>query len=323
MGEDVRIVVATGEEGGIEDRVSDFEESKTFTLLNVKSGEEYKEDKVIHPNYSNAPEGMTLKKALLVVKESPDIVIAESYSANVLTTFNLAGIDAKSCRAKSVRVALKKYFREGLSSPIRKPKSEELEDRGLRTDTSGGLIQRVLNVMGAKLNKLLDRLEEPEEQLAYMEKKLQERRKKIDLAIRDVIADRNLLRRKLEEKEKDSQERGLLKAKLQQTNQRLKVLKKKRKELIEKMERIRPKMEELTSEWKATKAESRIAEALYGMKGEFGDLDSALDRIEEKIRKKKALADASADMLEANYPNGKVIEIEGDDSDSSNESESE
>lgn len=311
MSEITKIAIATGGKGGIKDNISGFEDSKTLTVVEVRD-EDIKEDQIIPYNSSTLSEEEGIKKALLVVKESPDIIIAESFGSNVLTVFNLAGIEAKSCQVKSAGEAMEKYFREKLSSPLKRPETKELKEGKLKTDMSGGLIQRVLNVMGAKLNKLLDHLEEPEEQLAYMEKRLQERRKRIDLAIRDVITDRNLIKHKLGEQEEGSSKEVSLERKLQQANRRLEVLKEKRQEVIKKMDEIKPRMEELKSEWKATRAESKIAEALYGLNHDFGDLDLALDRIEEKIKKEKALADASADMLEESREEDEIIEIEGE-----------
>ncbi len=106
--------------------------------------------------------------------------------------------------------------------------------------------------------------------------------------------------------------RSSLKKKLEQADRRLEVLKEKRQALIKKMEKMGPRVEELRSEWKATKAENKIAETLYGLEGDFGDLDSTLNRIEEKIKKRKALADASANMMEETYGDEEVIEIEGE-----------
>lgn len=309
MRKDTTIVVATGQEGGAEAKVSDFEDSITYTVFEVNPNGQCEEKKVIRSPNSNPPEARGIKKALLIVKESPDMIIAESFSSNVLTTLKLAGIQSKSCPAISARQALNKFYQDELFSPVKKSEAEKLDNKSkLRTDRGGGLIQRLLNVMGAKLNRLLDHLEDPEEQLAYMKKKLQERRKKIDLAIRDVIADRNLIKRKLEGSREEV--RTSLKKRLEQADRRLEVLKNKREELMKKMEKVGPRLEELRSEWKATKAENKIADALYGLEGDFGDLDSTLDRIEEKIKKRKALADASADMMEETYGDEDVIEIE-------------
>ncbi len=309
------VIIATGQEGGADSKVSNFENSVTYTVFEVGPDGQCEEKKVMHSQHSNASEaGGIIKKALLIVKESPDVVIAESFSSNVLTTLKLAGIQSKSCPPISARQALNKFYQDELSSPVTRTEAERSNhETGLRADTGGGLIQRLLNVMGAKLNRWLDHLEEPEEQLAYMEKKLQERRKKIDLAIRDVIADRNLIQRKLKESQEEMG--SSLRRKLEQADRRLEVLKEKRQALIKKMEKMGPRMEELRSEWKATKAENKIAEALYGLEGDFGDLDSTLDRIEEKIKKRKALADASADMMEETYQD-EVIEIESETGDS-------
>lgn len=303
------VVIATGQGEGAEAKVSDFEDSGTYTVFEVAPDGECEEKKVIRSQNSITPESSGLEKALCIVRESPDVVIAESFSSNVLTTLKLAGIQSKSCERISAYQALNKFYQDNLSSPLKKSEPEEFNHNSkLRVNKGEGLIQRLLNVMGAKLNKLLDRLEEPEEQLAYMEKKLQERRKKIDLAIRDVIADRNLIKRKLEESQEEA--RFSFEKRLEQADRRLEVLRNKRRELMKKMERMGPRLEELRSEWKATKAENKIADALYGLEGDFGDLDSTLDRIEEKIKNKKALADASADMMEETYGDEEVIEIE-------------
>ncbi len=65
-----------------------------------------------------------------------------------------------------------------------------------------GLIDRFSNVTRAKMSKVLDRFEDPAEQLDYAHEKLREEKKKVDIAVRDSIAAKNLKKRELNESQK-------------------------------------------------------------------------------------------------------------------------
>ena len=65
-----------------------------------------------------------------------------------------------------------------------------------------GLIDRFSNVAKAKMSKVIERFEDPAEQLDYAYEKLREEKKKVDLAVRDSIAAKNLKKRELNEAQK-------------------------------------------------------------------------------------------------------------------------
>jgi len=65
-----------------------------------------------------------------------------------------------------------------------------------------GLIDRFSNVAKAKMSKVIERFEDPAEQLDYAYEKLLEEKKKVDAAVRDSIAAKNLKKRELNEAQK-------------------------------------------------------------------------------------------------------------------------
>ncbi len=62
-----------------------------------------------------------------------------------------------------------------------------------------GLLDRFSNVAKAKASKVIERFENPDEQLDYAYEKLREEKKKVDIAVRDSIAAKNLKKRELNE----------------------------------------------------------------------------------------------------------------------------
>lgn len=65
-----------------------------------------------------------------------------------------------------------------------------------------GLIGRFSNVTKAKMSKIVERFEDPAEQLDYAHEKLVEENKKVAVAVRDSIAAKNLKKRELNEAQK-------------------------------------------------------------------------------------------------------------------------
>lgn len=226
-----------------------------------------------------------------------------------------------------------------------------------------GIFSRFRDLIKAKTNAALDKLEDPEELLEYKYQQLQTERKRIERAVRDAIADRNLIQgelaemeqkaKKIHEKAKlyrmkalslerqarqspdDKTQQALTKyngeavrlleqrlrleerAREQQVNlekatMRVKAIKEKRIDLDAKLEDLRLKKEELKSDWRMAKAEERIAGALAGLEGDFSDVDLTMQRIEEKVKRKKALAAASSEMAAELSARDQVIEIAGE-----------
>ena len=69
-----------------------------------------------------------------------------------------------------------------------------------------GLFSRFKRVLKAKISKGLNKLEDPEEQLDYAYEQLTGEQKKIEKAIRDVTADKNLIEQKISEHKENKEE---------------------------------------------------------------------------------------------------------------------
>ncbi len=65
-----------------------------------------------------------------------------------------------------------------------------------------GLADRFRNVTMAKASKIVERFEDPAEQLDYAYERLVEEKKKVDIAVRDSIASKNLKKRELNDAQK-------------------------------------------------------------------------------------------------------------------------
>lgn len=205
-----------------------------------------------------------------------------------------------------------------------------------------GLIGRFRNHFRSKANAILDKIENPEEQLDYLYEQLMEQKKLAARAIRDTTADRNLVRNELDEQRSNMQrahdsakayrakalsleqqgvaEDGIqryndgakrylaeflkrqkrveeLDQRLEKANLSVNTLKEKRIDLETKIDDLRTRKEQLKSEWRMAKAEERISGSLAGFENDFSDMDLTLGRIEEKIKRKKAFAEASTEVL--------------------------
>lgn len=165
MNEGIRIVIATGE-GGVESRVSAFEDSPAFTVLKARNSQEFKEDKIVRPEYPpQVPPGeLSMKKALLIVKELPDVVIAESYSSNVLIIFNMAEIETRFCQHKTGREAVEKYFTGELSSPVKKAETKKLVEKEGPLKITESTSKETISLMGL-LRECIDNNQQNKEYL--------------------------------------------------------------------------------------------------------------------------------------------------------------
>lgn len=210
-----------------------------------------------------------------------------------------------------------------------------------------GLISRFRNLFRAKASAILDKLEDPEEQLEYVYEQLLEQRKLALRAIRDATADRNLIRNELEEMKtamqrahesakayrakalslqnegagedqvhryneaakrfleeylQRQQQVETLESRLEKANLSVNALREKQIDLETKLENLRAKKQQLKTEWNLAKAEERITSSLAGIESDFSDMDLTMARIEEKIKRKKAQAEASAEMVTQTLP---------------------
>ncbi len=205
-----------------------------------------------------------------------------------------------------------------------------------------GLISRFRNLFRSKANAILDKLENPEEQLEYIYEQLMQQKKLAVRAIRDATADRNLIRNELEEQKNTMQKahdtakayrakamqlqddgagedqisrynqaakRNLedylkrqkavqdLEGRLEKANISVNTLKEKQIDLETKLENLRTQKQQLKSEWRMAQTEERISSSIAGIENDFSDMDLTMARIEEKIKRKKAQAEASAEVV--------------------------
>jgi hypothetical protein len=84
---------------------------------------------------------------------------------------------------------------------------------------------------------------------------------------------------------------------LDKANMSVNTLKEKQIDLDAKIEDLRSRKDQLKSEWRMAKAEENISSSLAGFENDFSDMDFTLGRIEEKIKRKKALAEASTEVI--------------------------
>ncbi len=218
-----------------------------------------------------------------------------------------------------------------------------------------GLISRFRNVFRSKANAVLDKMEDPEEQLDYLYEQLLEQKKMAARAIRDATADRNLIRNELDEQRSEMQQdhdkakvyrakalkldqegagedqiakyndaakqllAGFLShqkrveeldERLVKANLSVNTLKEKQIDLDAKIEDLRSRKEQLKSEWRMAEAEERISSSLAGFESDFSDMDLTLGRIEGKIKHKKALAEASSEVMAEQQLSGSLPDLE-------------
>lgn len=102
--------------------------------------------------------------------------------------------------------------------------------------------------------------------------------------------------------------------KLEKAELRINAMKEKQIALQAKMEQLRQRKEELKSEIRMAEAEKKISSALSGLDGDFSDIDLTIQRIEEKVKRTKALAEADTEVaLEGSKSD--VIDITGETAD--------
>jgi phage shock protein A len=118
--------------------------------------------------------------------------------------------------------------------------------------------------------------------------------------------------KRLQDKMRMEEKLGEFQEKFQKAELRINAMKEKQIALQAKLEDLRTRKEEIKSELRMAEAERRISSALSGLDGDFGDVDLTIQRIEDKVKRTKALAEATTEMaLEMGRARGDVIEIEG------------
>jgi phage shock protein A len=192
-----------------------------------------------------------------------------------------------------------------------------------------GMINRLGTIVKSKVNKLLDRFEDPKETLDYSYEKLVEELQKVKKGIADVTTARKrieLQRAKLEQEGKklEDQAREALKinredlARLELERKRvadnqiadldvqIEDLKKQQEKLTEaerslslKVESFRTKKETIKAQYSAAEAQVRINESVSGISEELSDVGLAIQRAEEKTENMKARASAMDELIDS------------------------
>lgn len=199
-----------------------------------------------------------------------------------------------------------------------------------------GILKRAAGIFSAKVNSLLNKIEDPKEMLDYSYEKQKELLMKVNKGIADVMTAKKQLENKREElkasvakyqnqaeaavkagrddlatialsrkqdalstiKSLDEQILGLEKnlENLKATKQKLEV----------KIQQFGAKKEILKAQYDASKATVQVQESLTGLSEDVIDVKDTIERIEARIEKQKARADAITTMVDT----GTIEEID-------------
>ena len=189
-----------------------------------------------------------------------------------------------------------------------------------------GLGGRFSTVIKAKISKLLDRAEDPEETLEYGYQKQVELLQNVKKGIADVTTSKKRIQmqsQKLEQQvvKLDTQARQALsqgredlarmalerktlaQTELQSLDQQVTELEKQQEQLTEnekklrqKIDAFRTKKEVIKAQYSAAEAQVRISEAASGVGEEMADLGLAIQRAEEKTENMRARASAVEEL---------------------------
>jgi phage shock protein A len=192
-----------------------------------------------------------------------------------------------------------------------------------------GMINRLGTIVKSKVNKLLDRFEDPKETLDYSYEKLVEELQKVKKGIADITTAKKrveLQKAKLEQESKklEDQARDALKMNREDLarlalerktvvdNQmadlvvQIEELKKQQEKLTEaeknlslKVESFRTQKETIKAQYSAAEAQVRINESVSGISEELSDVGLAIQRAEDKTENMKARASAIDELIDS------------------------
>jgi phage shock protein A len=188
-----------------------------------------------------------------------------------------------------------------------------------------GILDRTSDLFGAKMNSLLDRLEDPDEQLDYTYERLQDELGKVESALTDLVTEKkrlearrddvqervgerneqargavaagrdDLARKALRRKRAEMQELDDLEADIDELESAQQTLLERRDDLERRIERFRTEREQLKARRKAAEADLTVSEAMAdtGEAGGLSEADTAIgdvaDRTEELEARTAAL----------------------------------
>ncbi|HHV54974.1 MAG TPA: PspA/IM30 family protein [Firmicutes bacterium] len=192
-----------------------------------------------------------------------------------------------------------------------------------------GLMSRMTTIFKSRMNKILDRLEDPRVTLDYSYEKQLELLQKVRRSLADVLAAKKRLElqkarveqemSKLEEQAKEALrlnredlalaalERkqsyavqvGALDSQIQQLDQEYKKLEATQQRLQQKVDAFRSQKELIKAQYSAAEAQVKIGEATSGLSEELADVGLALERAQEKTENLRARAAAIDEMIDA------------------------
>ncbi len=192
-----------------------------------------------------------------------------------------------------------------------------------------GLIDRTSTVIKAKINKILDKFEDPRETLDYsyekqlellqnvkrgvaevttskkrlelQKAKLEENTKKLDEQSREAVkaGREDLARIALERKSTSQAEIVSLTAQIADVANQQEKLTETEKRLSTKIEAFRTTKETIKAQYSAAEAQVKVTEAVSGIGEEMSDVGMAVQRAQDKTETMKARASALDELVEA------------------------
>src|SRR5271157_257738 len=192
-----------------------------------------------------------------------------------------------------------------------------------------GLFKRMENVIESKINKVLNRMEDPRETLDYSYEKQLELLQNVKRGVAEVTSSKKRLQLqraklmlsidKLEGQAKDSivanredlarlvlERKNALVQQVDGFDREVAELEKQEEKLIAsekrlstKVEIFRTRKESIKAEYSAAEAQVKINESVTGISEEMADVGLALDRAENKKEEMKARAEAIDELMEA------------------------
>lgn len=190
-----------------------------------------------------------------------------------------------------------------------------------------GFFERLKISIEAKLNKLLDRFEDPREQLDYAYDKLVQQLHNVEMALSRAIAARkklefelerineriedmddkarralkagreDLAKQALERKLVLSQQKSVLERRINEMKEDEEKLMAVRDNLRTKIELFKAKKEQLKAEYEASKAQVEVQGMITGLSEDFSSASRIIERSEEKVNEMKAKAAALDELI--------------------------
>ncbi|MFC5366960.1 PspA/IM30 family protein [Salinirubrum litoreum] len=193
-----------------------------------------------------------------------------------------------------------------------------------------GILDRTSDLFGAKMNSLLDRLEDPDEQLDYTYERLQDELSKVESALTDLVtekkrlearrddvesrvADRNeqareavaagrddLAREALRRKRAEMQDLDDLEADIDELESAQQTLLERRDDLERRIERFRTEREQLKARRKAAEADLTVSETMAdtGEDGGLSEADTAIGDVADRTAELEARTAALEELDE-------------------------